>query len=117
MDGAFHESLSSDFAEETKIEGKKRHKLREIINGRTRMADGTIRGRASPPAGGGLPDARLSLGGGRRRAGVLAPPQPLQHERRREPGRMADDGGRTGVPRHAALAQLAARGATGSAQI
>ncbi len=36
--------------------------------------------------------------GGRRRAGVLAPPQPLRHERRREPGRMADDGRRAGVP-------------------
>src|SRR5712691_4057807 len=86
-----------------------------VTDGRTRMVGGAIRGRASPPAGGGLPDARLALRGGRRRARVLAPPQPLQHERRREPGRMADDGGRTGVPRLAALAQLAARGAPGSA--
>ena len=45
---------------------------------------------------------------------VLAPPQPLRHERRREPGRMADDGRRAGVPRHAALAQVAARGAPGA---
>src|SRR5712691_5555103 len=85
-----------------------------VTDGRTRMAGGAIRGRASPPAGGGLPDARLPERGGRRRAGVLAPPQPLRHERRREPRRMADDGCRAGVPRHAALAQLTARGAPGS---
>ena len=49
--------------------------------------------------------------GGRRRPGGLAPAQPLRHERGREPGRLADDGRRPGVPRHAALAQVAARGA------
>ena len=32
-------------------------------------------------------------------------------ERRREPGRLADHGGRAGLPGHAALAQVAARGA------
>ena len=49
--------------------------------------------------------------GGRRRPGSLAAAQPLRRQRRREPGRMADDGGRAGVPGHAALAQVAARGA------
>ena len=58
-----------------------------------------------PPAGGGLPDARLAERGGRRRPGGLAAAQPLRHERRREPGRLADDGRRAGLPRHAALAQ------------
>ena len=38
-----------------------------------------------PPEGGGLPDARLAERGGRRRSGSLAAPQPLRHERRREP--------------------------------
>ena len=72
---------------------------------------GAIRGQPDPPAGGGLPDARLAERGRRRSAGSLAAAQPLRHERRREPGRMADDSRRAGVPRHAALAQVAARGA------
>ena len=46
----------------------------------------------------------------------LAPAQPRRHRRGREPGRMADDGGRAGVPGHAALAQVAARGAAGRAR-
>jgi Sigma-70, region 4 len=75
------------------------------------MVGRTIRGPASPPEGGGLPDAQRPLGGGRRRAGVLAPSQPLRHERRREPGWMADNSGRAGMPRYAALALLAPRGA------
>ena len=54
--------------------------------------------------------------GRRRRPGGLAAPQPLRHERRREPGRLADDGRRARVPRHAALAQVAARGAAGRAR-
>src|SRR5438270_789804 len=36
-------------------------------HGRTRMAGGAIRGAPDPPAGGGLPDARLAERGGRRR--------------------------------------------------
>jgi hypothetical protein len=40
----------------------------------------------------------------------------LRHERRREPRRMADDGRRAGVPRHTAVAGLAARGALGVRQ-
>src|SRR6266581_3334464 len=79
---------------------------RNVTDGRTRMVGGAIRGQPDPPAGGGLPDAWLALRGGRRRTGVLAPPQPLRHERRREPGRMADDGRRAGLPRHAAFAQI-----------
>src|SRR2546422_49837 len=49
-----------------------------VTDGRTRLVGGAIRGQPDPPAGGGLPDARLPLRGGRRRAGVLAPPQPLR---------------------------------------
>src|SRR5258706_1468575 len=88
-------------------------KRRSVTDGRTRMVGRAIRGQPHPPAGGGLPDAWLALRGGRRRTGVLAAPQPLRHERRREPGRMADDGGRADLPRHVALAQLAARGVPG----
>lgn len=39
-----------------------------------------------------------------------------KRERGREPGRLADDGRRAGVPRHAALARVAARGAAGGAR-
>src|SRR6266487_1325170 len=89
-------------------------KRRNVTDGRTRMAGGAIRGLPDPPAGSGLPDARRPYRGGGRRAGVLAPPQPLRHQRRREPGRMADHGDRADLPRHAALALLAPRGAPGS---
>ena len=80
------------------------------------IAGGAIRGQPDPSAGGGLPDARLAERGRRRRAGSLAPAQPLRHERRREPRRLADDGRRARLPRHAALAQVAARGAAGRAR-
>ena len=52
---------------------------------------------ARPPAGGGLPDARLAERGRRRRAGGVAAPQPLRHERGREPRRLAHDGRRARV--------------------
>ena len=78
-----------------------------------RSAGHTVRGRPPPAAPRGLPDARLAQRGRRRRPGGLAAAQPLGHERRRQPQRMADDGRRAGVPGHAALAQVAARGAAG----
>ena len=62
-----------------------------------------------PPAGGGLPDARLADRGRRRGPGGVAAAQPRGHERRREPPRLADDRRRARVPEHAARAQ--ARGA------
>src|SRR5438445_5183223 len=65
---------------------------------------------------GGLPNPRLAERGGRRCSGGLAQPQPLRHQRYREPRRMADDGRRAGVPRHAALAQIATGGAPGRAR-
>ena len=68
-----------------------------------------------PSAGGGLPDAGLDRRGRRRRAGNLAAAEPLRYQRGRKSRRMADDGGRAGLPRHAALAQIAARGADGAA--
>ena len=43
------------------------------------MAGGAVRGAPDPPAGGGLPDARLAERGGRRRPGSLAAAQPLRH--------------------------------------
>src|SRR6266540_5500923 len=49
------------------------------VDGRGRMAGGAVRGAPHPPAGGGLPDARLAQRGRRRRAGRLAPTQPLRH--------------------------------------
>ncbi len=84
-----------------------------MTDGRTRLAGGAVRGAPDPSAGGGLPDARLAERGGRRRPGSLAPAQPRRRQRRREPRRMADDGRRPGVPGHAALAPVAARGAAG----
>src|SRR5215203_5368803 len=78
-----------------------------VTDGRARMAGGAVRGEADPPEGGGLPDAGLPKRGQRRRPGSLATTQPLRHQRRREPGRMADDGRRAGMPGHAALAQVA----------
>src|SRR5205085_5489659 len=69
-----------------------------------------------PPADGGLPPARLAERGRGRRAGRLAPAQPRRHQRRREPGRLADYGGRAGVPEHAASAEVTARGAPGRAR-
>src|SRR5215210_5085244 len=62
-----------------------------VTDGRTGLAGTTIRDPPDPPEGGGLPDARLNRRGRRRRAGSLAAPQPLGHQRRPEPGRMADD--------------------------
>src|ERR687890_1394490 len=73
-------------------------RLENVTDGRTRRLAGTaLRGEPHPPAGGGLPDARLNQRGRRRRPGSLAPPQPLRHQRHREPGRMADDGRGPGV--------------------
>ena len=54
--------------------------------------------------------------GRRRRAGGLAAAQPRRHRRRREPRRLADHGRRAGLPRHAARAQVAARGAARAAR-
>src|SRR5262249_44515416 len=40
------------------------------------------------------------------RAGGVASAEPNRHERRGEPGRLADDGGRTRVPEHPAVAKV-----------
>src|SRR6266487_1139344 len=84
---------------------------RNVTDGDRRLVGRTLRGQASPPAGGGLPHARLALRGRGRRTGGLAPPEPRRYQRRREPGWMADHGGRAGVPEPAGLAQITARGA------
>src|SRR5215211_9224482 len=91
-------------------------RLETVTDGRTRrLASTALRGEPDPPESGGLPDARLDQRGGRRPPGSLATPQPLGHQRHREPGRMADDSRRAGVPKHAAFAPLKARGAPGRA--
>src|SRR6516225_3396736 len=84
--------------------------------GRARLAGGAIPGPPPSPAGGGLPDARLAHRGRRRRPGNLAAahPQPHRHERGPQPGRLADDAGRAGVPGHAARAHRTARGTPGA---
>src|SRR5215207_8406150 len=69
----------------------------DVTDGRTRLADGPVRGEPDPSAVGGLPDARLSERGRRRRAGIVGAPQPLRHVGRREPAGMADHGRRAGV--------------------
>ena len=71
-----------------------------------------VRGAPAAAAGGGLPDARLAQPRPTTRCrrpgcGSAAPTR----RRHREPRRLADDGRRAAVPRHAALAQVAARGA------
>ena len=60
---------------------------------------------------GRLPHARLDGRGRRRGPGSLAAAQPRRRRRHRQPRRLADHGGRPRLPRHAALAQVAARGA------
>ena len=65
------------------------------------------------PAGGRLPHARLGQRGRRRRAGGVAAPEPRRRRRGRQPRRLADHGGRPGLPRHAARARVAPRGAVG----
>src|SRR5919199_2013678 len=87
-----------------------------VTDGRTRLARTAVRGEPNPPQGGGLPHARLVERGRRRPPGSLATPQPLRHQRGREPERMADYGRRAGVPGHAALATGEARGAPGRAR-
>src|SRR6266511_510027 len=62
-----------------------------VTGGRGRLAGGAVPGPPQPSAGGGLPDARLSQRGRRRRAGCLAPAQPRRHQQRPEPRRLADD--------------------------
>src|SRR5215218_10224946 len=84
---------------------------RNVTDGCTRrMAGGAFRGAPRPTEGGGLPDARLDERGRRRRAGDLAQARTLWRRWRREPGRVANDGRVKGVPEHAALAPLEARG-------
>ena len=75
-----------------------------------------VRGQPRPSARGGLPHARFDQRGRRRRAGNLAAAEPLRYCRGRKPRRLADDGGRPRLPRHAARAQIAARGADGPAR-
>src|SRR5215204_5020531 len=82
---------------------------RNVTDERTRLACEPFRGTSPPPEGGSLPDARIAKRGGRRGAGGLAPPRPLQLWRHREPGRVAYHGRRAGVPEHAALAWVATR--------
>src|SRR6266545_4862676 len=86
-------------------------------DGRARLAGGAVPGPPLPPAGGGLPDARLAHRGRRRRPGSLAAtqPQPHRHQRGPQPRRLADHARRAGVPGHAARAHLTARGTPGRA--
>src|SRR5437762_1245824 len=91
-----------------------RHTLDEaerenVTDGRQRLAGGTIRGKTRPPARRGVPDARLARRGGRCGAGSVAAAQPVRRERCGQPRRVADDGRRARVSRHAALAQVAPR--------
>src|SRR6266540_2538489 len=88
-----------------------RSRRRNVTDERGRLAGGAVRREPAPPAGGGLPDARLTRGGGGRRAGSLAPSQPLGGKRDREPGGMADHSRGACVPDHAAVAPVPARGA------
>ena len=74
-----------------------------------------VRGQPCPSARGGLPNAGFDQRGRRCRAGDLAAAEPLRYVRGRESRRLADHGGRPRLPRHAALAQIAARGADGPA--
>ena len=83
----------------------------DVTDGRARLAGGAVRGAPDPPARRRLPDARLAERGRRRRPGGLAPAQPRRRRRGREPRRLADDRRRAGLPEHAALAPVAARGA------
>src|SRR5919107_917372 len=52
--------------------------VKEGNDGRPRLAGRALRGSSLSPEGGGLPDARLTKRGGRRRPGSLVPPQPLR---------------------------------------
>src|SRR6266508_5994829 len=88
-----------------------RSRRRNVTDERGRLAGGAVRREPAPPAGGGLPDARLTRGGGGRRAGSLAPSQPLGGKRDRELSGMADHGRRPRVPEHAVVSSVAARGA------
>src|SRR5205823_1333852 len=65
----------------------------------------------APPAGGGLPDARLARRGRRRRPGHLAAPHPGRSGSGREPRRVADHGRGPRLPEHAAVARHPTRGA------
>src|ERR671920_361667 len=52
--------------------------VKEGNDGRPRLAGRALRGSSLSPEGGGLPDARLTKRGGRRRPGSLVPPQSLR---------------------------------------
>src|SRR5215208_1242342 len=52
---------------------------RDVTGGRARTSGPAVRGQPDPPAGGGLPDARLGERGRRRRAGVVASAEPLRN--------------------------------------
>jgi hypothetical protein len=69
------------------------------------ISGGALRGAPGASAFGGVPHARLGQRGGRRRPGGLATAQPLRHQRRGEPRRLADDGRGARLPQHAALAR------------
>ena len=69
-----------------------------------------------PPACGRLPDARLDRRGRRRRPGGLAAAEPLGLRRGRQPARLADDGGRPRLPRHAPRPQGPPRAARRSSR-
>src|SRR5262249_28765309 len=84
-----------------------------VSRGRERLAGGSLRGEPDSPAGGGLPDARLAERGRRRRAGVVAPLEPLRYERGAESRRLAHDCRRARLPGHAPGAEVAPRGAAG----
>src|SRR3954454_17270513 len=74
------------------------------------MAGGALRGAPDPPAGGGLPRARLAKRGRRRSTGSVATRQPLRRERDRDPAWLADYGRRAGEPKPPPLAEVTARG-------
>src|SRR5687768_9179775 len=64
----------------------------DVTDGRARLAGGPVRGEPDPPAGGGLPDARLGERGRRRRPGGLAAAEPLGSGRHQGPAGVADHG-------------------------
>src|SRR5262249_26476697 len=84
---------------------------RILTDERAAMAGRAFRAAPRPPAGGGLPDARLADRGRRRGPGGLAETGPRRRQRGRESWRVADDDRRACVAEHAPRASRQARGA------
>src|SRR4029453_2100552 len=87
-----------------------------VTHERERIPGGPVRAESRPPAGGGVPDARLAQRGGGCRPGSVAAAQPVRHPRHREPRRLAHHGRRAGLPGPAAHAPVAARRTAGRAR-